>query len=142
MITFDRATRTLTGPAGSLSLPPQDVLTPKLFMLGLGQCEGLGPTAAAQMFDYSRQYYHFLLKRFEQQGAEGLIPSKTGPKSNYRRTDLVVRQIIRFRFLDPEISPEVIAQKLRQDGYPISTTSVKRVIADFGLQKKTLLLAP
>ena len=33
---------------------------------------------------------------------------------------------------------DVIAQKLRQTGFPISTRSVERVIGDFGLQKKTL----
>ena len=49
----------------------------------------------------------------------------------------MIRQIIRYRFLDPDSSPEVIAQKLRQCGYPISASSVKRVIAQFGLQKKT-----
>jgi hypothetical protein len=60
----------------------------------------------------------------------------TGPKSNYRRTDEAVRQIIRHRFLDPLASAEVIAQRLRQTQFPISTRSVERVIADFGLQKK------
>jgi hypothetical protein len=61
---------------------------------------------------------------------------------NYRRTDEVVRQVIRHRFLDPEISPEVIAQKLGQTGYSISTRSVERTIADFGLQKKLYALNP
>jgi hypothetical protein len=45
--------------------------------------------------------------------------------------------VIRHRFLDPQISPEVIAQKLVQCGYPISTRSVERVISEYGLQKKT-----
>ena len=42
------------------------------------------------------------------------------------------------RFLDPQASTAVIAQKLRQTGLPISNRSVERVIAEFGLQKKTL----
>jgi hypothetical protein len=33
---------------------------------------------------------------------------------------------------------QVIAQKLQQTGHVISIRSVKRVIADYGLQKKTL----
>jgi hypothetical protein len=36
------------------------------------------------------------------------------------------------------MSAEVIAQKLRQTGFVISTRSVERVIEDYGLQKKTL----
>jgi hypothetical protein len=70
-------------------------------------------------------------------GRGGLVSQKRGPKGNSRRTDEIVRQIIRYRFLDPLSTPEVIAQKLRQLEYVISTRSVERVIADFGLQKKT-----
>jgi hypothetical protein len=36
----------------------------------------------------------------------------------------------------------VIAQKLRQAGFGISTRSVARVIEKYGLQKKTPLLPP
>jgi len=45
---------------------------------------------------------------------------------------------MRHRFLDPEASADVIAQKLRQTHFPISRRSVQRTIADLGLQKKTL----
>jgi hypothetical protein len=67
-----------------------------------------------------------------------LISHPRGPKSNYRRTKEVVCQVIRHRFLDPEASPEVIAQKLRQTGLQISVRSVERIIEQYGLQKKTL----
>jgi hypothetical protein len=70
-------------------------------------------------------------------GAEGLKSLKPGPKGNYRRTDEVVRQVIRYRFLDPKMSPEVIAQKLNQNGFPIAIRSVERVVSEYGLQKKT-----
>ena len=71
-----------------------------------------------------------------------LKSAKRGPKTNYRRTEQVVRQIIRHRFLDPDASAEVIAQKLRQCGWEISTRSVERVIGQFGLQKKTPRVSP
>ena len=67
---------------------------------------------------------------------------KRGPKTNYVRTDEVERQVIRHRFLDPDATVDVIAQKLRQAGFPISTRSVDRVIEKYGLQKKTLSLPP
>ena len=66
---------------------------------------------------------------FKNYGAEGLKSHKTGPKSHYRRTHEVVRQVIRYRYLDPNISPEVIAQKLNQNGFPIAIRSVERVLA-------------
>ena len=50
--------------------------------------------------------------------------------------------MIRHRFLDPDASAEVIAQKLRQTGFAISTRSVQRVIDEYGLQKKTLPMSP
>ena len=64
-----------------------------------------------------------------------LQSKKRGPKTNYRRTHEVVRQVIRHRFLDPDASADVIAQKLRQRGLTIGTRSVERVIQDLGLQK-------
>jgi hypothetical protein len=127
----------LSGPKGALSVREDDEITLKLAMLFEGQCEGLGPLKAAKKFGYTRQRYHQILNEFTDRGAVGLKRLKTGPKRNYRRTDEVVRQIIRYRFLDPQMSLEVIAQKLNQNGYPIAIRSVERVISEYGLQKKT-----
>jgi transposase len=139
MITFtDPDQAYLTGPAGSLLVLPADEITLKLAMLFEGQCEGLGPTRAAAKFGYSKARYFQLLHRFGEQGALALRNQPTGPKSNYRRTDEIVRQIIRHRFLDPEATAQVLAQKLRQTRHALSIRSIQRVIADYGLQKKTL----
>ena len=127
----------LEGPAGTLAVPAEDEVTEKLFMLFEGMCTEAGPTAAANNHGYTKQRFYQLLKRFEEGGAVALRNHKRGPKSNYRRTDEAVRQVIRHRFLDPEATPEVIAQKLTQTGHPISIRSVQRVIEDYGLQKKT-----
>jgi hypothetical protein len=128
----------LTGPAGSLPVLPEDEITLKLAMLMEGQCEGLGATQAAAKFGYSKARYFQLLHLLQVQGALALQSKPTGPKSNYRRTDEIVRQVIRHLFLDPEASAQVIAQKLEQTHHVLSIRSVQRVIADYGLQKKTL----
>ena len=127
-----------TGPAGSLLVPEDDEVSRRLAMLIEGQCEGLGPSKAAEKYDFTRQRYYQILHAFYEEGAEGLVLQSPGPKTDYRRTDQVVRLAIRCRFLDPESSPEVIAQKLRQQSHTISQRSVERIIADYGLQKKTL----
>jgi hypothetical protein len=132
----------LIGPTGQLSTPLQDPILPKLAMLYEGECEGLGPIAAAEKFGFSRQRYFQLRQLFEQGGSLALQNQKRGPKTNYRRTDLVIQQVVRYRFLDPEAPVNVIGQKLRQTGHPISDRSVERVIAQFGLQKKTSPLPP
>jgi hypothetical protein len=137
MIEMHDGVPSLCGPKGSLPIREDDEITLKLAMLFEGQCEGLGPQKAARKYGYTRQRYHQIRELFERQGAEGLKSSKRGPKTNYRRTDEVVRQVIRYRFLDPKMSAEVIAQKLNQNGYTIAARSVERVISEYGLQKKT-----
>ena len=127
----------LEGPAGTISVPADDEVCTKLFMLYEGACTELGPSAAARKYGYTKQRFYELLKQLEEGGAMALQNHKRGPKRPYRRTGEVVRQVIRHRFLDPDASPEVIAQKLRQTGHPISIRSVQRVIEEFGLQKKT-----
>lgn len=137
MIRLDDHGRFLEGPNGSIPIREDDEITYKLAMLFEGECEGTGPSKAARKFGYTRQRYHQLLQRFRENGAIALKSLKSGPKSNYRRTAEIVRQIIRFRFLDPLISPEVIAQKLVQCGHRIATRSVNRVISEYGLSKKS-----
>lgn len=140
MLKIDRQRPEIVGPKGSLAVLPDDEITAKLAMLVEGQCEGLGSTRAARKYGYTKQHYYQVLKALRQGGALALRSRKRGPKRNWRRTDNVVRQVIRRRFPDPDASAGVIARKLRQCGCRISQSSVERVIAQFGLQKKTLRL--
>ncbi len=137
MVWFDLDNLSLVGSVGSLDVLNDDEITRKLAMLIEGDCEGLGPAQAAKKYQFSRQRYFQLRTAFREHGALALLSQKRGPKHDYRRTDEVIRQVIRHRFLDPEASAEVIAQKLRQCDLNISTRSVERVIEQFGLQKKT-----
>ncbi len=142
MIEIDNGQFFLCGPKGKIPLRENDETSLKLGMLFEGECEGVGPTKTAEKFGYSRQRYHQILKQFKAQGAESLKSKRPGPKGNYRRTSEVVRQVIRYRFLDPQLSPEVISQKLIQSGWQIATRSVERIISEFGLQKKTSQMLP
>jgi transposase len=137
MFDYDAENSWLVGPHGSLSVPAGDQASLKMAMLLQGECTEVGPTQAAKNFKYSKSRYYQVREAFAQHGAEALINKKTGPKRNYRRTPEVTKLVIRARFLDPDASPEVIASKLRQHGYPIATRSVERIISDYGLQKKT-----
>src|SRR6266571_546375 len=117
---FDPNAHQLTGPAGVLQLEPTDELAHRFLMLVEGECLQANVATVAQKYGYCRQRYYQILDAFERGGLPALQPQKTGPKSNYRRTDQAVRQVLRYRFLDPESSPDVIAQKLRQTRFPIS----------------------
>jgi hypothetical protein len=137
MLHLDSQQGQLLGPSGALPLSAHDEVTRKLAMLIAGECLGLGPTEAAQVFGYSKQRYFQLRGAYAQQGAAALVNHRPGPGRHYRCTPEVVRQVVRHRFLDPEASAAVVAQKLTQGGLAVSTRSVERVIERFGLQKKT-----
>jgi hypothetical protein len=136
MLRFENDRLILEGPRGTLDAPDEEI-TRKWAMLYEGQCEGQGPTRAAEKFGYTKQRYFQILHAYQTYGTEALRSRKRGPRARSRRTPDVVQEIIRHRFLDPEASPDVIAQKLRQSGWPISTRSVERTITEWGLQKKT-----
>jgi hypothetical protein len=142
MALFDTTTNVLVGPSGALAVPRTDEVTRKLAMLIEGECDSLGPTEAARKFGFSKQRYFQLRQAFLQRGAAALQSQKRGPKTSYRRPGEVVRQVIRLRFLDPDASAEVVAQKLQQCGWPTSVRSVHRVIAEFGLHKKLYQCLP
>jgi hypothetical protein len=138
---FDIQTKAIVGDHGTLSVVDGDTISRKLAMLIEGECEGIGPIKAAKKYGLTKQRYFQLRDAYLEHGATGLSCKPRGPKINYRRTDELQRQVIRHRFLDPAASADVIAQKLRQTGFVISTRSVERVIADYGLQKKTLSMS-
>ena len=138
MIHFAPDLHAFVGSAGSLPIADHDIAALRFAMLLEGECQ-LGPSDAAEKFGLSRQRYFQLRDQYnEGGGVSALNPRKPGPKHNSCRTEAVVRHVIRHRFLDPEASTAVIAQKLAQCGIDISQRSVERVFHDYGLQKKTL----
>lgn len=120
-----------------LNVQPDDTTSLKMLMLIEG-IYGRGVKHSIKKYGYSEQRYYQLLKDYQSEGITGLSDKKRGPKQRVRRTEEVIQQIIRYRFLDPESSAAVIAQKLKQTGFSISVRSVERTIQDYGLQKKTL----
>src|SRR5271157_2256907 len=131
-LNFNPVSRQLTGPTGSLQMLPADAPACRFLMLVEGECLHDNIAAVAAKYGYCRQRYYQLLERFKLGGLQALQTRKTGPKSNYRRTDQAVRQVLRHLFLDPDASAAVVVQKLRQTHFPISLRSVRRIIADYG----------
>jgi transposase len=129
------------GEGGSITINQDDETAWKLMMLMEGECTDKTRIEAAQQYGYSPSHYYTVRAAYNEEGSDGLKSQKRGPKTYYRRGGEAARQIIRYRFLNPDVSPEVIAQKLRQNGFQISDRSVYRVIEDYGLQKKGSLNA-
>jgi len=138
MLSFDKQRSQIVGPGGCLDIHQGDEVARKLAMLIEGECGTESKKDVAAEHGFSRQRYFQVRQDFIAGGAAALCSVKRGPRRRSRRTDEVVRQIIRYRFLDPDITEDVIAQKLRQQGKPITSRSVQRTLKEFGLQKKTL----
>lgn len=115
-----------------------DSLAVKMALLYEGHCT-IGVKAACQKFGYTEQRYYQLLNKYKQEGAIALADKKRGSEKKPVRTEVVVNQIIRLRFLDPLASCDVLAQKLNQMGYQVSKRSVERTITEYGLKKNSLL---
>lgn len=121
----------------TLDIDPSDPLLWKLAMVleaALGKDCTIEQTASK--YGYTREYFYQVLGKLKSHGSPGLQDRPTGPKTNYRRTPEISKQILRHRFLDPEATCGVIAQKMNQSGYPVSQRSVERVVQEYGLQKK------
>lgn len=127
---------TVSGTRGQLVVSSCDETAWKFLMLIEGECGADTRVAVARRYGFCKQRYYQLRHAYREDGAEALGSSKRGPKRNYRREGEPTRQIIRYRYLDPDASAEVIGQKMRQDGFEISNRSVYRVFEEFGLQKK------
>ncbi|HYX05695.1 MAG TPA: hypothetical protein VE912_03095 [Bacteroidales bacterium] len=128
----------LKGSKGrSLEIDSTDATAMKMAMLFEGTCS-LSVKEAAEKYGYSLPRYFQLQKSFKEKGSSALINKKRGSNKQPVRTKEVVNQIIRLRFLDPFSSAEVIAQKMKQNGYAVSVRSVERTITEYGLQKKRI----
>ena len=125
----------IQGPHGQLKIDEEDKAAMKFAMLIEGCQKGV--SYAIKKYGYTEQRYYQLLKAYKKERFNGLIDKQRGPKSNRVRTEVVINQIIRHRFLDPDASAEIIAQKMCQSGYHVSKRSVERSITEYGLQKKT-----
>lgn len=99
----------------TLAVSPQDSLLWKLSMIleaAHPDSEQTTIEAIAGKYGYTREYFYQLLEKLKSQGSQSLADRPTGPKTRYKRTPEVTKQILRHRFLDPEANCEVIAQKM------------------------------
>ena len=138
-ISLSKTQLRFTGPGGSLRVPNDDEVCRRLAMLIEGQCEGLGPANAAQKYDFTRQRYYQILAAFYAEGARGLAPANPRtqdrlPPHRSGRPPGHPLSFPRSRLLPPPSSLKKSANR----SHTISQRSVERIIADYGLQKKTL----
>lgn len=127
--------REITGPGGTLPLRAGDEASLDLLMLIEGETSGRPLEQILARFGRSRSTYYEKLRRFREQGLEGLLSRPPGPRSAWRRPLEVVRFIVTARMRDPERGAAAIAEELARAGHAVSVRSVERTLSQFGLTR-------
>lgn len=125
----------IKGPGGSLPLLPRDQAAIDLIMLVEGETSGAPLDGVLSRFGRSRTTYYEKLRRFREQGLEGLLARSPGPRSPWRRPVEVIRYVVTTRLRDPERPATAIAGELARLGHTVSVRSVERTLAQFGLTR-------
>jgi transposase len=136
------AAQQIRGPGGVLALRPEDDASLDLLMLVDGETSGRALDDVLQQYGRSRSTYFEKLRRFREDGVEGLLARPPGPRSPWRRPLEVVRFIVTTRLRHPDRGASAIAGDLGQLGHSVSVRSVERTLSQFGLTRQVMRSAP
>jgi transposase len=132
----------IKGPGGVLHLRGEDDVTLDLLMLVDGETSGRALEDVLRQYGRSRSTYFEKLRRFRQEGVEGLLARPPGPRSAWRRPLEVVRHIVTTRLRHPERGAAAIAEELARLGHVVSVRSVERTLSQFGLTRHLVRAVP
>jgi len=104
-------------------------------MLIEGETSGRPIDEVLAQFGRSRSTYYEKLRRFREDGVEGLLARPPGPRGPWRRPHEVVRVNVTTRLRHPDRSATAIAEDLTSLGHDVSTRSVERTLTQFGLTR-------
>jgi transposase len=125
----------IKGPGGTLPLGPHDEAVIDLVMLIEGETSGRNLDDVLEKFGRSRSTYYEKLRRFREQGLEGLLPRPPGPRSPWRRPLEVIRFVVTTRLRNPGRTAAEIVEDLAKLGHAVSVRSVERTLSQFGLTR-------
>lgn len=139
------ATHEIKGPGGALKVRADDVAAVDLAMLIEGETSGRPLDDVLAAYGRSRSTYYEKLRRFRDQGLEGLLARPPGPRAPWRRPVEILRFVVATRIRCPEQSASEIAAQIERLGHRISVRSVERTLSQFGLTRhvpRTLAAKP
>jgi transposase len=114
--TFNRRAAQVRHPLFQQSsfFDPEDLLQLKYETLRALEKDHCPVAQAAREFGLSRPTIYEAQTQFQQQGLEGLLPHKRGPKSAHKLTD-PIRQYLREQVAaEPGVNAEELARRVRQ----------------------------
>ena len=93
---------------------PEDLLQLKYETLRAVEVEKCPLAKAARDFGLSRPTIYEAQAQLQQQGLEGLLPHKRGPKAAYKLTDQVLQYLREQVQAEPETGAQELARRVRQ----------------------------
>jgi transposase len=132
----------IRGPGGVLAVRCEDEAVLDLAMLIEGETSGRSIDEILERYGRSRSTYYEKLRRFREQGIEGLMSRPPGPRGPWRRSVEVLRYIVATRLRHPERDAAALAEDLARLGHRVSVRSVERTLSQFGLTRKRRTRAP
>jgi len=121
---------------GIVCFSKDQIVQRKVSMIAFGELTNLPKIQIAKLFGYStrKSYYDIRNDVLNGKGSE-LIPESTGPKSAPKRTKELEVLVIKMRF-ETDDNMYVIAAKLNELGFEVSSRLVGQILMDYGLSKK------
>jgi len=93
---------------------PEDLLQLKYETLRALEVEGCPIAKAAREFGLSRPTIYEAQTQFQQQGLEGLLPHKRGPKAAHKLTAEILQYLQQQAAAEPEVKAVELARRVRQ----------------------------
>jgi len=108
----------------------RDTVQVKYEMVRRVRVDGDSVTAAAAAFGYSRPSYYEAAAALDQQGLDGLVPGKPGPRRRHKLTEEVCAFADRQLTSDPELRPADLVEPIeRRFGVRVHPRSIERALA-------------
>ncbi len=112
-----------------------DLLQVKYEMLRRVHSDGWTVTRAADSFGFSRVSYYKADRALREDGLNGLLPHKRGPKGAHKLTEAVLDYVRTIRSEEPDILFEELIERLAQRfGIRVHQRTLERALA--GSKKK------
>jgi len=93
---------------------PQDLLQLKYETLRAMEAENCSIAKAARQFGLSRPTIYEAQTQFQQQGLQGLLPRKRGPKAAHKLTDEILQYLQEQAAAEPQAKTEELARRALQ----------------------------
>jgi transposase len=108
----------------------RDLVQVKYEMVRRVEAEGSSVSAAAGAFGFSRQSYYTAARAMADEGLQGLVPARPGPRGAHKLTDEVLEHLVGLRDADPGLSAaELAAAVAERFGVTVHRRSVERALA-------------